>query len=43
MSINDIFFSAIAILCGGGAILFSIIFCAFAVAMQGQEGAEKRS
>lgn len=42
MSINDILFSAIAILCGGGAILCSLIFCAFAVAMQRQEGTEQR-
>lgn len=42
MSIKDILFSAIAILCGGSAILFSLIFCACAITMQRQEG-EKRS
>jgi hypothetical protein len=39
---KDIILTGIAIICGGGVILFSALFCAFACALQKQEGAEKR-
>lgn len=35
---KDIILTGIAIICGGGVILFSALFCA----LQKQEGAEKR-
>ena len=34
----DIIFTILAIICGVGAILFSGIFCACAVALQQQDG-----
>lgn len=37
---SDIIFTILAIICGVGAILFTGIFCAFAPAMQKQEGAK---
>lgn len=39
---KDIILTGIAYFCAGGAILFTCLFCAFAVSMQKEEGAESR-
>lgn len=39
---KDIILYGIAIICAGGVLLFGGLFCAFAVAMQRQEGTGSR-